>query len=177
MKYIALLRGINVGGNHKVEMARLKIIFENLGYAEIRTYINSGNIIFQTTDKKETLEKNIEAAIKKEFHFDVPVVVISAQQLAIIEKTIPKNWKNDAEQKTDVLFLWSDVDKKDVLEQVTIKENIDDVRYIKGAVVWHVERKDVTRSGLLKIIGTPLYKKVTIRNVNTVRKLQQLLAE
>ncbi|MFA9289042.1 MAG: DUF1697 domain-containing protein [Weeksellaceae bacterium] len=175
MKYVALLRGINVGGNAKVEMKRLKVVFEELGYTDVKTYINSGNVIFETTDKQSTLDNVIEKAIKKEFNLAVPVVVRSQKEIVAIEKEVPKTWLNNTEMKTDVLFLWDEYNKKEVLKDIGIKPEIDTVKYVHGALVWNVKRKDVTRSGLLKIIGTPFYKKVTIRNINTLRKLHQLM--
>ncbi|WP_010522790.1 DUF1697 domain-containing protein [Aquimarina agarivorans] len=82
-KSIALLRGINVGGKRKVLMQDLKLLFENIGYAEVSTYIQSGNVIFNATKSEPTVKvaNKIEAAISKTYGFDVPVVVISAKAL------------------------------------------------------------------------------------------------
>lgn len=175
MKYVALLRGINVGGNNKIEMAKLKTIFESLGYTSVKTYINSGNIIFETSDAHGSLSKEIEKAIENEFKINISVVVKSLTEINTIEKVIPKDWTNGGDSKTDVLFLWDEMNKKEVLDDLKIKPEIDHVKYINGAIIWHVERKDIGKSGLLKIVGTEIYKKVTIRNVNTLRKLKLLM--
>lgn len=177
MKYVALLRGINVGGNNKVEMGRLKSTCESLGLKNVQTYINSGNVLFESSKNENQLEKIIADAIKKEFHLAVPVVVRSNNTMSKLEKEIPKSWTNDAEMKTDVLFLWDEVNDKSILEKIVIKPEIDSVMYIDGAVVWNVKRKDVTKSGLIKIVGTDIYKNVTIRNINTVRKLNELMRD
>lgn len=175
MRYVALLRGINVGGNNRVEMARLRNSLESLGLTEVSTYINSGNIFFTSNKSVAILTKLIEDAIESEFGFHVHVVLRDKPNITALVKAIPTKWINDSSAKADVLFLWEDVDKQSVLKELTIKEGIDDVRYVPGAVIWHVDRADAGKSGLMKIIGTPLYKKVTIRNVNTTRKLAELL--
>ncbi len=175
MKYVALLRGINVGGNNKVEMVRLKKVFENLGYSEVKTYINSGNIIFTTLEAHNLLTKKVETAIEKEFKLNVKVVIKSLPEVRTIENVIPKTWTNGGDSKTDVLFLWDEVNKKETLNDLKIKPEIDHVKYVDGAIIWNVDRKNITRSGLLKIVGTDFYKKVTIRNVNTLRKLKTLM--
>jgi len=174
-KYVALLRGINVGGNNKVEMARLKKTFESLGLENVVSYINSGNIIFSSDQSASVLVPKLEAAIKKDFGFGVKVLLRDAKNIAAVVKALPVNWKNDVAMKCDVMFLWEHYDNSKVLEQLIIKPGIDDVKYVPGAVLWRVDRDKVTRSGLLRIVGTDLYKHMTIRNCNTLRKLATLL--
>ncbi len=176
MIYVALLRGINVGGNSKVEMVRLKQVFEKIGHTNVSTYINSGNVIFDSSEKNdETLVKKLEKEIEKEFGFNVKVVVKSLKEMEVINAKLPDGWENDLDAKTDVMFLWKEVDSQKVLENLTIKPELDNVVYVEGALLWNVKRKDVTKSGLLRIAGSDLYKKMTIRNVNTFRKLLSLM--
>lgn len=176
MIYVALLRGINVGGNNKVEMTKLKESFESIGHTDVTTYINSGNIIFSSDNKLRELASEIEAVIEKDFGFKVHVVVRDVKSIRAIDKATPKTWVNDGKtMKTDVLFLWEDVDKETVLNELVIKPGIDEVQYVPGAIIWRVHCNNVSKSGLMKIIGTPLYKKITIRNINTVRKLTTLM--
>ena len=73
------------------------------------------------------------------------------------------------------MFLWDEVARPSLLKGVTFKPELDDVRYIAGAIVWRVDRKNITRSGMTRLMGTPLYKQMTIRNVNTTRKLLELM--
>ncbi len=175
MIYVALLRGINVGGNSIIAMSQLKEVFEKLGFADVRTYINSGNVIFSTDTPHAKLAATIEHSIEKALAMPITVVVRSLPEMKAIAAVVPASWVNDAEQKTDVLFLWDQINTKDVLSQFKLKPEIDNVKYVHGAVVWNVLRKDIGRSGLLKIVGTPLYKQVSIRNVNTLRKLVALM--
>lgn len=156
-------------------MAELKKSFESIGLKGVRTYINSGNIIFSSLKKVPELTSMIESVIDKDFGFHVHVVLRDSKNIQALNKAIPSNW-NNKEMKTDVMFLWEDVDNKEVLDDLVIKPGIDDVQYIRGAIVWRVDRDKVTKSGLLRIVGTPLYKRMTIRNINTVRKLAELMA-
>lgn len=177
MVYVALLRGINVGGNTRVEMARLKALFNKLGFTNVRTYINSGNVVFRV-EKEETsqkLAKIITSAIKNEFGLTVPVLVYDAQSLKHICQAIPDSWTNDTKMKSDVIFLWQEVDSPDVLNRLNIKPQIETAIYTPGAILWNIDRKHQTRGSMVKIIGTDLYGKLTVRNVNTVRKLQELI--
>lgn len=176
MTYVALLRGINVGGNRKVEMARLKLTFEKLGFTNVKTFINSGNVIFRTDASDEAeLTKQIETAIEKDFGFAVNVLLRSLDEIAALVQAIPKNWVNDSVMKCDVMFLWQGLDSPKVLEQIPSKPELEDVRYFPGAVLWRVDRDKITRGRVLRIIGTDVYKQLTVRNANTVRKLYSLM--
>jgi uncharacterized protein (DUF1697 family) len=75
------------------------------------------------------------------------------------------------------MFLWEDVDDPSVLDLLTIKDGIDDVKYLPGTVVWRVDRDVLTRSGMMRLTSDNLYKRMTIRNVNTVRKLADLMGD
>ena len=100
MKYVALLRGINVGGNKKVERKRVKTFFEYLGGTNVSTYINSGNVVFEFEGDREELFDKVKTNLKNEFGFEIPVLIKTQQELREIAKAIPKEWQNDTEQKT-----------------------------------------------------------------------------
>lgn len=176
MIFVALLRGINVGGNNKVDMKQLKGVFEDLGLKNVKTYINSGNIIFEdTSHTPKKLVTLLEKAIEKNFGFAVKVLIRDINSIKKIHKALPNSWVNDDTMKCDVMFLWESVDSKKVLDDVVIKENIDDVKYVAGAILWRLDRKNAGKSGIMKLIGTKLYKQMTIRNCNTLRKLVTLM--
>lgn len=176
MVYVALLRGINVGGKNKVDMKQLKAAFEEAGMSDVRTYINSGNVIFSSGNRTRAhLVLPLEKAITKRFGFTVPVLLRDVKNMRAIGKAIPNDWMNDSATKCDVMFLWDDVARPSVLKELQIKPEIDEVRYASGALIWRVDKQNVTRSGMMKLVGTPLYKRMTIRNVNTTRKLLELM--
>jgi len=176
MIYVALLRGINVGGKNKIDMKQLKETFEQIGMKAVVTYINSGNVIFN--DDQHTvpeLTDLIETAIKKDFHFDIRVLIRSIRDLENTMKSLPESWKNDEDMKCDILFPGEEFDRETVLDEMQVKPFIDTVIYTPGAILWSVARKDVTRSGIVKIVGSSLYKSMTVRNVNTFRKLYAIM--
>jgi uncharacterized protein (DUF1697 family) len=177
MTYLALLRGINVGGKNKVEMARLVTTFEAIGAGDVRTYINSGNVVFEHKRSRSRLRTEIEKAIETEFGFPVRVVLRDRDEVRALTKAIPASWREDSTMRCYVMFLWEDVDDPSVLDRVTIKEGLDDVEYVAGAIVWRVDRDVLTRSGMMRLTGDDLYKRMTIRNVNTVRKLADMMEE
>ena len=176
MTYVALLRGINVGGANKVSMADLKTVFEVAGMMAVRTYINSGNVIF-TTDMEDraALGGLLQRALCERTELAIDVQLRDAEDLRAIVEAIPPEWRNDDSMKCDVVFLQPDVDRPDILEELGPRPGIEDALYVPGAVVWRVDRKDATRSRLTRVVGTPLYSRVTVRNCNTTRKLLEML--
>jgi len=176
MGYIALLRGINVGGKNKIDMKLLKQTFERVGMNDVRTYINTGNIIFSSkiTSKME-LSRILEEAIQLDFDLNIRVVIRTVDEFKVIINSIPDSWKNDKDMKSDVMFLWDEVDDESVLTNLVIKPDIDTVIYVPGAILWSIEKKNVNKSGMIKIVGSKLYKQVTVRNVNTARKIYELM--
>jgi len=176
MIYIALFRGINVGGNNKVEMKKLKSLLERTGFENVVTYINSGNVIFKKSGggSEAELARIIVQAVKDEFQLDLKIVVINSNHLDAICREIPADWVKNDEMRTDVLFLWEKYDYPGVLDIIKFKE-VDNVKYVPGALVWNVREKDYTKSNMVKLVGTDLYRHITIRNVNTVRKLHEMV--
>jgi uncharacterized protein (DUF1697 family) len=177
MVYIALFRGINVGGNNIVDMRKLKTTFESLGFTNVTTYINSGNVLFKDSLKEEKeLARLIEVAVKRDFQLNLKVIVINSDQLNAICAELPSTWVKNESMRTDVMFLWEKYDRPEVLEMIEIKPE-DNIKYVPGAILWNIDAKDYNRSGMRKVIGTDFYRHVTVRNVNTVRKLHQIVSE
>lgn len=171
MKYIALLRGINVGGNRKVEMKKLRTLFESLGYSEVSTYINSGNIIFESEDDTKTILAKITKSFEKTFDFEIPTLVKTEKEMKKITEAIPKDWQNDSTQRTDIAYLFPEIDSKKIIKELPFKKEFVDVRYTKGAIIWNIKKVNLNKSNLAKLISHNLYKSMTIRNVNTARFL------
>jgi uncharacterized protein (DUF1697 family) len=178
MIYVALLRGINVGGKNKIDMKLLKETFVRIGMKSVVTYINSGNVIFvDMQHTKLEITALLEKAISEDFQLEIKVLVRNINDFDHVIKVIPKSWKNDKDMKCDVLFLWDEIDGESLLRELEIKPNIDTVIYAPGAILWAVDKRNVTKSGLLKLVGTSLYKSMTVRNVNTTRKLFEIMKE
>lgn len=171
MKYIALLRGVNVGGNRKVDMKKLKRLFESIGFTDVSTYVNSGNVIFKSNDDQKDVLKKIQTNLKSEFKFEIPTLVKTQKEMEEIVKAVPKSWLNDSLQRTDVAYLFPEIDSIKIVDELPIKKEFIDIRYSKGAIYWNLKRENVYKSHLAKIISHILYKSMTIRNVNTARYL------
>ncbi len=178
MVYVALLRGINVGGNNKIVMRELAAAFEAAGMTDVRTYINSGNVIFTNdTHPQHRLAPLLEQTIARAYGFHVDVLVKSIEQMRDIVAVLPETWRNDSTMKCDVVFLWDALDPHTVLSDLAPRQGIDDVRTAPGAVIWKVDRPNATKSGLLKMLGMSLYRQVTLRNCNTLRKIVALMEQ
>ncbi|WP_025716923.1 DUF1697 domain-containing protein [Paenibacillus sp. 1-18] len=176
MIYVALLRGINVGGNNKINMKKLKETFEKAGMSHVTTYINSGNIIFSSeVQSNEELSLQLEQAILEDFSLPIRVIVRNITEIQNIMKALPKEWSNDTQMKSDVLFLWDEINDISVLEKLPLKRGIGNVMYTPGAILFSVSKENVTKSGMTKLVGSSLYKHMTVRNVNTTRQIYKLM--
>jgi uncharacterized protein (DUF1697 family) len=175
MTYVAFLRAVNVGGKGIVSMAAIREALVALGLSDVRTYINSGNVIFSTRPSNaRQLAGRIEEALEQHTHTAIKVLVIDHLTLNKMVDAIPPGWVDDKTMRTYVLLLWKELDDRKVLASLPIKPGVDELKYTPGAVVWRVDRENVGRSQMNKMVGTPMYKKMTIRSANTMRKLNEL---
>jgi uncharacterized protein (DUF1697 family) len=176
-KYLALLRGINVGGNNIIKMAGLKKTFEEMRFVAVKTYIQSGNVIFSAAEKdKAKLTQTIEKNLSKTYNYNASVVLLTALELKKIVAEIPAGFGEDAETyRYDVWFVKKPARADDVMNAVKIREGVDWV--YKGKNVVYTQRliSQVTKSRLTKIIQEPVYQSLTIRNWNTTQKLFELI--
>lgn len=177
MRYIALLRGINVGGNSLIKMSELKKCFESLGLEEVKTYINSGNILF-TTDPTDTkkLAGKIESAIEKTFAFPVHVVVIDENSYASMIKNVPKGWGEKEGWKYNLLFLIPPYNIDEIMKDIgELKPDIESVVAGNGVIYQALLFTSFGKTTSGKLASRGSYKKMTIRSWNTSKKLLELL--
>lgn len=177
MKYIALLRGINVGGNNKVPMSELRECFERAGFTNVSTYINSGNVLFESDETNaESLVGMCEIAIERQFGFAVVTMVISASELYNALDNAPSWWVNGAEKtRNDALFVIPPTTAEEVLIEIQKKSSKVDKFATHGQVVfWSLPMAEYNKSVVPKIIGTPIYRRITIRSSKTAKKLYEL---
>lgn len=176
MRYVGLLRGINVGGNRKVPMVQLRALYESLGFYNVSTYLNSGNIIFDADTEPDS--QVIMRAMLKEFGFEVATLIVPASLIIEIAEAIPAEWNNDRLiEKTDVVYLFEPVNNEGIIELLGYRPEFEELRYMNGAILAHLDRKHQSKSSLLRVIGTPIFQHMTVRNVNTARKLAELVKE
>lgn len=178
MRYVALLRGINVGGNTLIKMAALRECVESLGFQEVRTYINSGNVLFET-DEADTvvLAQSLEQAITKTFRHEVRVVVFTHDEWRAIIENAPMKWGHDSENyRYNLLVLLPPTTAVEAMEQCgDPKVDIEFAEPGEGVIYQGAQWRAITRTNYSKIVGKPIYKQMTIRNYNTSVKLLALL--
>ena len=176
MRYVALLRGINVGGKSIVRMADLKECVEALGYDDVSTFIASGNVLFESAKDAAKLESELERKLEQRFGLPIAVVVLSRATLARVVKAIPAGWIGKDSLRVNVAFLRRKLDGRKLARELEPKDGIDELVATKAAVIWATRRDALTRSGMQKLVGGAAYKDLTVRNLNTTLKLQELLA-
>ncbi len=173
--WVALLRGVNVGGKGIIAMSALKESFEALRLRDVSTYINSGNVLFRASEDPARLEKKIEKKLLAEHGLATRAIVRSRDELDAIVSGFPRGFATKAGWKHNVIFLSRDVDDAAVLDDLPPKPGIERVAYVPGALLWSAAEKTLARSTMLKLGRSPLYPQVTVRNPNTARKLRELL--
>lgn len=175
-RYCALLRGINVGGNNIIKMTALKASFEKMGFDDVRTYIQSGNVLFKTTGSPAALEEKIEKALSKEFSYKSRVVVLSHEILAQTIAGAPKGFgTKPLKYRYDVLFLKKPLTPAQAMKAVELREGVDEAAAGKHALYFKRLVAKATQSKLLKLVMKPEYQYMTIRNWNTTTKLSALV--
>lgn len=177
-RYIALLRGINVSGKNKVPMAELKQGFAQLEYTEIKTYLNSGNVIFSCEDTDTMrLARRIEEMIADRFDLEVPVFVIAQDELADILHHAPDWWGDDSKEIYDnLIFIMPPASFRDVYGEIgEPKEGLEKIQSYKQAIFWSFSRKDYQKTNWWhKTASTAIRVQLTIRTANTVRKIVRM---
>lgn len=174
-KYVALLRGINVGGNNMIKMETLRATFEAVGFENVKSYINSGNLIFETRKSDDVnLAKKIHEAIQKDFGFNISVMVRS---IAEIEKVIAKNpFAGQFESHKDMhLFFLNQELTAEQQTQLFAQANDNEMfavidRHILCLLRIHILDSSVGKGFIDKKLKVP----ATARNWRTVKKLMEM---
>jgi uncharacterized protein (DUF1697 family) len=177
--YIVLLRGINVGGKNSIKMENLRHCFADMGFSDVKTYIQSGNVLFKTqaTDKLELI-KTIENQLLKTFSIEIKTVILTADELAETVKNAPEGFGSEPEKfRYDVWFLLPSITPHEIVSNVRLREGVDFLKAGKNAIYSSRLISEAGKSYLLKINQTPLYKHLTVRNWNTTTKLLRLASE
>jgi uncharacterized protein (DUF1697 family) len=175
-QYVAFLRGINVGGKNLIKMPALKACFEGLGFEEVRTYIQSGNVLFRARGSNAALTKQIETALSKTFDYESRVVVRSHKQMKEIVSNAPEGFGRDpATYRYDVLFLKAPLTAARAIKSVSTKAGVDRASAGKGVLYFSRLISKATQSHLARIVSMPVYQSMTIRNWNTTTKLLNMM--
>jgi uncharacterized protein (DUF1697 family) len=176
--YVILLRGINVGGKNKIAMAELKRFLEKLGFTNVFTYIQSGNVILQSELDAQTISQKVGESLPGMFKLDssiIKVLVLTSQQLQSVVENKPEDFGDQPEKyHSDVIFLIG-IDAAKALSAFSPREGVDEVWGGEGVIYSQRLSAERTKSRLGRIVGTSLYQSMTIRNWNTTTKLLEIL--
>ena len=178
MKYVLLLRGINVGGKNKVAMSDLKDMISKLGYENVITYINSGNIIFDANDNKEIVRVKISHMLET-FPFSINKVILTQEEYLDEISNLPEWWSEELFRR-DVLFYSDEVDYSTMKERIKMMPLNDEMVYFgKKAVFWGKcnEKNYLSTSYHKLLMKESFYKSITIRNARTFEKIIKLLSK
>ena len=176
MKYIVLLRGINISGKNKISMTELKSELDKK-YQNVLTYLNSGNVILDSDKDKEYIMNDIYNMIKNRFNLDIPVFVITSSELEDILKNSPKWWGTSNKETYDnLIFLIPPTKYEEVYNTIgEPKENIDQIMEYNNSIFWTFDLKNYRKSTWwVKTASTSIKDKITIRTANTMKRILEL---
>lgn len=176
MRYVALLRGINVGGRNKVPMTELREAFEGAGHTDVSTYIQSGNVLFRSSAPRAAIEADVERMLERHLGFPIVVVVRSHAQLRAVVTRAPATFGiQPGTYHSDAIFLRSPLTPKQVMKIVRLRDGVDRAWTGSGVVYFERLSAERTKSRMSSIAGTPEYANMTIRSWATTTKLLALL--
>ena len=174
-KYIAFLRGINISGKNKISMSDLKTEFERLGFADVTTYLNSGNVCFSAENENIVeIKRVIETMINDRFSLNVLVHVVSKQDLADILDNAPNWWGTEnKEQYDNLIFVITENTTDEICDMLgRPSDGLEFVQVYKEVIFWTFDRNAYQKCNWWKkTAGAGIAEKLTIRTANTVRNM------
>ena len=181
MEYVALLRGINVGGNNKVVMSELRAQIAAEGFGRVRTYINSGNLLFEAEDQasREDVAQAVEDILARHYDFPIRLALLTAQDYLVQLDELPDWWHGEVARR-DALFYTRGLDRDHVRERIEAMELGDEAVYFgEHAVFWgKFDEKSFLKTAYHKrLLREDFYRQVTIRSGSTVEKIAALLSQ
>ena len=181
MEYVALLRGINVGGNNKVVMSELRAQIAAAGFGHVRTYINSGNLLFEAEDQAshEDIAQTVEDILARHYDFPIRLALLTAQDYLAQRDELPDWWHGEVARR-DALFYTRGLDRHHVRERIEAMELGDEAVYFgEHAVFWgKFDEKSFLKTAYHKrLLREDFYRQVTIRSGSTIEKIAALLSQ
>lgn len=177
MKYITLLRGINVSGKNKISMNELKTELQKYKYQNISTYLNSGNIIFESDiDHKESIMQDIYKILKNKFNLDIPVFIMTSFDLEDILKNTPKWWGTDNKEIYDhLIFIIPPATYDDVCSVLGDPNEYEKIQEYQNNIFWSYRLKDYQKTNWWsKTASVDIRHSITIRSANTMKKILEI---
>lgn len=174
--YVALLRGINVGGKNVIPMADLRKCLESTGVRDVSTYIQSGNVLLRSTiGTNKRLVAKLESALSKAFSYSARAVVVEKDEYCQMVAAAHNGWGEKADQKHNAMFLVDQLDAAEFLADLPEpRKGVDTVSTAKSVIFWSAKQAKIAQSSMLKVAKAKEYKMMTVRNHKTTRKLIEL---
>ena len=181
MEYVALLRGINVGGNNKVVMSELREQIAAEGFGQVRTYINSGNLLFEAEEGavREDVAQAVEDLLELRYDFPIRLALLTAQDYLAQLDELP-DWWHGGVARRDALFYTRGLDRDHVRERIEAMELGDEaVHFGEHAVFWgKFDEKSFLKTAYHKrLLREDFYRQVTIRSGSTVEKIAAMVSQ
>ncbi len=173
-RYLVLLRGVNVGGKNRLPMAALRELLESQGHTQVSTYIASGNVILSSERSATEIKRDLEAALPKAFALDselIAVLVLTRAQLRAVVRDRPQGFGDQPDiYHSDAVFLMG-ISVAEALKVFDPRPGVDAVWPGTGVIYSQRLTAQRTKSRLNKIMGTPVYRSMTIRSWATTLAL------
>ena len=181
MEYVALLRGINVGGTNKVVMSELREQVAGVGYTNVRTYINSGNLLFEAEADvpPEDVAQAVEGLLACRYEFPIRLALLTGEDYLAELHNLP-DWWHGGVARRDALFFTRGLDRAHVRERIEAMELGDEAVYFgEHAVFWgKFHEKEFLKTAYHKrLLREDFYRQVTIRSGSTVEKIGAMLSQ
>ena len=175
VQYLALLRGINVGGKNLIPMATLRVVVEEMGFADVATYIASGNVLFRAPRQKgDELAARLEAELSGHFGMDLKVVLLTEAQLRHVVAAAPRGFGAKTD-RCDVIFLRKPLTPRKAFPLVETKEGVDNAWTGPGVLYFSRLAARASSSRISRIVALPEYQDMTIRSWSTTTRLLELM--
>ena len=178
MKYIALLRGINISGKNKIAMEELRNVLQKNGYQNVITYLNSGNVIFESiSTSKQTLMQDINKIIKNQFNLDIPVFVLTDIELEDVINHRPIWWATeDKNIYNNLICIIPPATFKEIYTTVgEPSKDIEKVQEYDRFIFWSFDLKNYRKANWwIKTASTSIKDNITIRTANTMKKVLEI---
>ena len=171
--YVILLRGVNVGGKNKLVMSDLRQQVTDMGFVNVKTYINSGNLFFRSSESRESCILKIRKVLETNYDFSIPFALLTKEEYLEEQAALPAWWEEELARR-DVLFYSCTMDKSDILHFIENATFYNEIVHVgKQAVFWGKmdEAEYLKTTYHKKLMKQDFYKQITIRNGNTFDKI------
>lgn len=182
--YVVYLRGINVGGKNKIKMVDLREHLTNAGFEQVKTYIQSGNVVLQSDLSTTEISEKVEKLLIAEFDLEskpIRVIALEAQFYQKIIEEAPEAFGDlsTGDYRYDVIFLMNNITLGEVMQELEVRAGVDKVWQGNYAIYYRrpgPKREDYTKCALSRIVKKPIYQNITMRNWRTVSKMSEQLS-